>query len=57
MAAAGPLHVDVDLDAAAGPDRIRPDRWLEMETQPSPYSYLAFNAGKPHCCRNTAAHL
>ena len=44
-------YADVDpAAAAAAAAGIRPDRWLEMEAQPSPYSYLAFNAGKPQSC-------
>lgn len=35
-----------------GPDALafRPERWLEMDTTPSPYNYLTFNAGMG-CCK------
>eukprot|EP00775_Hariotina_reticulata_P011335 gene11335-11485_t len=38
-------------------DQFRPDRWLEMETQPSPYRYLSFNAGPRICLGQRLAEL
>lgn len=35
------------LQSVWGPDALsfRPERWLEMDKAPSPYTYLTFNAG------------
>lgn len=35
----------------------RPERWIELESMPSPYSYLSFNAGARMCLGQRLAEL
>lgn len=36
------------LQSVWGPDALafRPERWMDMDKAPSPYTYLTFNAGR-----------
>lgn len=38
-------------------DSFRPERWLEMCSAPSPYSYLSFNAGPRLCLGQRLAEI
>ena len=38
-------------------EQFRPERWLEMEKQPSPFAYTVFNAGPRACLGKSMAEL
>ncbi|KAJ3328244.1 hypothetical protein HDU76_010321 [Blyttiomyces sp. JEL0837] len=46
-------------EAIWGPDakKFRPERWLEMQKQPSPFDYPVFNAGPRVCLGKNMAEL
>lgn len=49
--------VPLDAQCPLSPDARSPSRWLEMETQPSSYQFLSFNAGPRICLGKALAEL